>query len=486
VKRTTISLAVVVAVLAVVIGLATVTRPSEGKAAPPQAASRVPVQQTEAICPNVKQLPGSSTTVSAVSPPAAGTATGGEATMVELADRTKVRGKLESPGRTGVFTADNTELPALVAGASGAFAPGFSVGGLTRVPSGAGRGLAGVTCEAPATERWFVGTSTAQGRESYLYLANSKDTPALVDVEIYGPNGLVEGEAGRGLTLAPGQSQGILLSTLTPAAALPGVAVHVVARTGRVSAALRDQEGTVGTDWLPSSAAPARNVVIPGVPGEATNVQLVLLAPGGDSTDVAISIAGKVSTFKPVDNGSVEVKGGKVTVVDLGPIGRGDASAIRLAAGRADIVAGVRVVQGTGADAEAAFLAGAPVLTERAVVADNRAGGAFTSTVSLTAPQGTTKVKLTSIGDKGEPVSADVEVLGGTTVAAPVPVPPGASAFAVIVEPQPGSPPVHAARTITEPVGKSPTFTVQMLAPTAETAVVPNAHANMTLLVPQK
>ncbi|MYV98077.1 DUF5719 family protein, partial [Streptomyces sp. SID3343] len=263
-------------------------------------------------------------------------------------------------------------------------------------------------------------------------------------------------------------------------------AVHVVARTGRVAAALRDQEGAVGTDWLPSSAAPARDVVIPGLPGNATTVQLMLLAPSGDSTDVEISVAGKVSTFKPVDNGSAEVKGGKVTVLDLGPIARGDASAIRLVAGRADIVAGVRVVQGTGGDAEAAFLTGSPVLTHRAVVADNRAGGAFTSTVSLTAPQGTTKVKLTSIGDKGEPVSADVEVLGGATVAAPVPVPPGATAFAVIVEPQPGSPPVHAARTITELVGKSPTFTVQTLAPTVETAVVPNAHANLTLLVPQK
>ncbi|MYW03587.1 DUF5719 family protein, partial [Streptomyces sp. SID3343] len=230
-KRTTLSLAVVVAVLAVVVGLATFTRPSQSKAAPPPAASRVPVQQTEAVCPIVKQLPGSSTAVSAVSPPAAGGATGGEANVVELGDRTKARGKVEAPGRTGVFTADNADVPALVADASGAFAPGFSVSGLTRIPSGAGRGLAGVPCEAPTTERWFVGTSTAQGRDSYLYLANSKDTPAVVDVEVYGPNGLVDGEAGRGVTLAPGQSQAILLSTLTPAGPLTGAAVHVVART---------------------------------------------------------------------------------------------------------------------------------------------------------------------------------------------------------------------------------------------------------------
>ncbi|MFF7248190.1 DUF5719 family protein [Embleya sp. NPDC008237] len=488
-KRTTLSLAVVVALLAAVVGLAIVTRPTESKAAPPPAASRVPMQQAELSCPNIRELPGSSTAISALTPPAANAAGGGEASIVDLGDRTKVRTKVEAPGKLASFGVDNVDVPPLVGNAAGAFAPGFSAGAVTRVPSGAGRGLAGVACEAPTTDRWFVGTSTAENRDAYLYLSNSKDTPAVVDVELFGPNGPIDAEAGRGLTLAPGATLPLMLRTLNPSAVFPGVAVHVIARTGRVGAAIRDQEGAVGTDWLPSAGAPGRNLVIAGLPaiaGEAGNVQLMLLSPSGESTDVQVSVAGKVNTFRPVEHESTEVKGNKLTVVDLGPVTRGDAGALRLTAGRADIIAGVRVVQGSGADAEVAFLAAGPELTGRAVVAENRSGGAVASTISLTAPKGPAKVKLTSIGDKGEPVSADVEVPAGTTIQVPAPVPAGAARFAVIAEAQPGSQPVHAARTITETMGRTAAFTVQPFVPTVETVVVPDAHEDLSLLVPQK
>ena len=52
----------------------------------------------------------------------------------------------------------------------------------------------------------------------------------------------------------------------------PGVtrfAVHVHARSGRIAAAVRDQQvdGLTprGADWLPPAAAPARQQVLPGV-----------------------------------------------------------------------------------------------------------------------------------------------------------------------------------------------------------------------------
>ncbi|MGC0419095.1 DUF5719 family protein [Embleya sp. AB8] len=487
-KRTTLSLAVVVALLAAVVGLAIVTRPTESKAAAPPPAARVPVQRAEVDCPLIRELPGSSTVISALTPPAQGAASGGEASVVDLGDRAKVRTKVEAPGRLASFGVDNTDVPPLVGTGSGAFAPGFSAGAVTRVPSGAGRGLAGVNCEAPTTDRWFIGTSTADNRDAYLYLSNSKDTPAVVDLELFGPNGPIDAEAGRGLTLAPGAAQAIMLRSLNPGAPAPGLAVHVIARTGRVGAALRDQEGAVGTDWLPSAGAPGRNLVLTGLPpitGDAGNVQLMLLSPSGETTDVQLSIAGKVNTFKPVEHESTEVKGNKLTLVDLGPVNRGDAGAIKLVSGRADIIAGVRVVQGTGADAEVAFLSATPELTGRAVVAENRVGDKIASTVSLTAPKGPARVKLTSLGDKGDPVSQDVDVPAGTTVQVPVQAPAGATRFAVLAEPQPGSQPVHAVRTITEQMNKTTAFTVQPFVPYADTVVVPNARADLSLLVPR-
>jgi len=496
VKRTTLSLAVVVAVLALVVGLATVTRPSESKAAPAPAAVSVPVQQAEASCPSVRQLPNSTTTLTALAPPARTAADGADgadgdgASIVELGDRTRSRAELDAPGTLAAVTVDNVEVPPLVAKAGGALAPGFAAQEVTRVPSGAGRGLAGVVCESPTNDRWFVGSSTVVGRDAYLYLSNAKDTAALVDIELFGPDGPIGTEAGRGLSIAPGRSQAILLRTLNPAAVVPGLAVHVVARTGRVGAALRDQEGTLGTDWLPSTAAPARELTIPGLPGDAKNVQLMLLSPSGVTTDVQISIAGPNNTFKPADKDTAEAKNNKLTVIDLGPVTRGSAGALRITAGRADIVAGVRVVRGTAPDTEVAFYAATPPITGRAVVSDARAAAGGASTVSLTAPKGAAKVTLTSIADKGDPATVEVAVPAGTTVQVPVPVPAGATRFAVIAETadagQDAAQPVHGVRTITQGIGKVPAFTAQAFVSAPETVSVPKAHSDMSLLVPEK
>lgn len=488
-KRTTLSLAVVVAILALVVGLATVTRPSEGKTPPAPVAASVPVQQAELSCPSIRQLPNSTTALTALTPPAqtpTDATDGSAASIVELGDRTRSKVKLDAPGKlVGVGVGvDNVEVPSLVGEATGALAPGFAAQEVTRVPSGAGRGLAGVACESPTNDRWFVGSSTAVGRDAYLYLSNGKDTAALVDIELFGPDGPIETEAGRGLSIAPGQSQAILLRTLNPAAVVPGLAVHVLARTGRVGAALRDQEGSLGTDWLPSTAAPARELTIPGLPGDAKNVQLMLLSPSGVTTDVQISIAGPNNTFKPVDNDTAEVKNNKLTVIDLGPVTRGSAGALRITAGRSDVVAGVRVVRGTAPNSEVAYYAATPALTGRAVVTDARAGSGGASTVTLTATKEATKVTLTSIADKGEPVSVEVDVKAGATVQVPVPVPAGATRFAVIAEPRDPAQPVYGVRTITESMGKVPAFTAQPFVSTPETVYVPNAHSDMSLLVP--
>ena len=115
-KRTTLSLAVVVAVLALVVGLATVTRPSESKAAPAPAAASVPVQQAEASCPSVRQLPNSTTTLTALAPPARTAVNTGEedgASIVELGDRTRSRAELDAPGTLAAWAATLDPAPIL-------------------------------------------------------------------------------------------------------------------------------------------------------------------------------------------------------------------------------------------------------------------------------------------------------------------------------------------------------------------------------------
>lgn len=480
-KRTTISLAAAVAVLAVIVGLATLTRPSSGHAANSAPPKQVPVERADAVCPHVRAIPGASTLYTAYSP-GNGSATGGDARLANLADKAE-RGKLEAPGRPGAVTLNDAEVPPLGWTASGAFAPGFSSQLTTRLGNGAGRGLSGTPCQAPGTEQWFVGTSTADTRDAYLYLSNSTNVSSQVDVELYGPDGPLAADGVRSLTFAPGESQDIMLKTLAPN--VPVVAVHVLARSGRIAAAVRDQQGTAGADWLAQAGSPGRSFVVPGLPEDATNVRLSLFGASDTDTDVAIEIVGKASTFKPAGFESAVVKRGKVTEVDLGSLTKGEASALKLTAARADVLVGVRVTRGAGDATDVAYLAPTPALTGRAVLSDNRAGGTLGSVVYLTAPANTAKVKLTATSG-GEPATSEVEVPGGMTVAVPAPVPAGATQFALTVEPLPGSGPVHGARMVAEQLDKVPLFTIQGLTTARDTVALPTVSGDMSIMVPEE
>lgn len=481
-KRTTLSLVVVVAVLALVVGFATMTKPSAGHAteAKPR---QVPIQRTDAVCPQVRANPGASTLYTAYTPASASAgAAAGEATLTELADRTKVRGKADAVGRPASLPVDTAENPPLGWTASGSFAAGFAAQSTTRLATGTGRGLSGAVCETPGTDEWFVGTSTAPNRESYLYLANSTNVGAQVDVELYGPDGAIQIDGVRSMTFAPGEAQNIRLDTLK--AGLPIATVHVIARTGRIAAAVRDTQGAAGSDWLPQAGQPGRAFVVPGLPADASSVKLTVFGASDTDTDVGVEVIGKASTFKPAGFESVTVKRGEVKEMDLGPITQGEAAALKLTAARADVLVGVRVVRGSGDNTDAAFLAGTPALGGRGVVADNRAGGTFTDTVFLTAPQGAAKVRLIAAAG-GDPATADVDVPAGTTVAVPAPVPAGAGQFALSIEPQPGSGPVHAARMIHEQADKVPMFTIQGSSPARETVDLPTVRGDLTIMVPE-
>ncbi|MCF2532698.1 DUF5719 family protein [Yinghuangia soli] len=483
-KRTTLSLAVAVAVLVLIAGIATLTKPSSGNAAAPAAAKQVPVQRADAVCPQIRATPGAATLYSAVAPGGGADAAGGEAVLAKVADKAEQPGRLDAVGKPKSVLLDQPEIEALGWTASGAYAPGFAAQSTTRLGAGPGRGLSGAVCQAPGTDHWFVGTSNAENREAYLYLSNSTNVSAQIDVELYGPDGQVQAEGGRSLVFPPGKSDNIRLKTLAPNGEV--AAVHVLVRSGRIAAAVRDQNGAAGTDWVPQAGRPGRSFVVPGLPQDATNVTLVMYGASDTDTDVGIQLAGKASTFTPAGFESATVKRGRTTVVDLGDITKGEAAALKLTASRADILVGVRVTRGSGETTDVAFLAPTPALTGRAVLADNRAGGTLGSLVYLTAPEGPAKVKLTSTPAAGDTATAEVDVPAGTTVAVPVPVPAGAAQFALTVEPQAGSGPVHAARMLSEQADKLPMFTIQGMSPARDSVALPTVRGDMAIMVPEE
>ncbi|MER6396116.1 DUF5719 family protein [Kitasatospora sp. NPDC001603] len=520
--KTTQSLLAAAAVLAVVFGVAQV-RPPATAAGPDQggAATSAQVERTALVCPQPLQGLTGSTTLTAYTPPGTGTGTGGDAATgvgwvadaaapatapsapaapapsapapsapTAAASTAPVAAKdtapgdarlnLTKPGAPVVAPAANSDnAPGTGAVATGTLAPGFTVTQTTTVTEQRGQGLSGLTCTPAGTSFWFAGASTAGDRVDYVSLVNTEATAAVVDIKLYGDKGLIENDAANGITVAPGSSQSVLLPTISKGQ-VADLAVHVVARSGRVGAAVHAADGSKGADWVPASAAPAPVQVLPGLPADTANAHLVVWAPPEDDADLKIQLSGKNGLFTPAGNESIHVKAGMVAAVDLGKVTRDEVAGLRLSPTDdkhpTPVVAGLRIDRvGQNGKSDAAWLTGTAPVGARATVADNRGGGPTTLFLTSTGEAAKVKVTASAGSGGGTPVSKDVELPAGGTVAVPAPEPTGLNgAFALTVETITGGP-VVAARMLAIPTKDVPMFTVQALRDDRSSVKVPRA-----------
>ncbi|MFF3512160.1 DUF5719 family protein [Streptomyces sp. NPDC002573] len=514
-NRTTLSLIAGVTALAAVTGFAALDAPHAPGSSTAKTAARLPVEQTRLLCPEPSTSDIADTTYTSFTPVSQGTSGSGKAQLTpadtQSADSTDT-GKSGSGGKSGKggkstkggkskaqsdaptvtpkdpgtpVTADSSgsDTPALIGTATGGLAPGWTVQETTQVAAGVGRGLLGTACSTPDTEFWFAGASTAASRTDYVHLTNPDDSAAVVDIELYGKDGNLKSTVGEGITVQPHASEPILLSTLTDAQE-PDVTVHVSVRSGRVAAAVQALDDKLGGDWLAASADPAGSLVLPGIPKDATDVRLVVFAPGDSDADLKVRLASPSGQITPAGNETVHVKGGMTTGVDLGDVTRGEAGSLVLSPGDTPVpvVAALRVVRGKGDKQESAFIpASAPVGT-RASAADNSAKD---STLALTAPEGTATVKVTASAgsDGGTAAAKEYTIKGGTTQNVDAPVPSGVKGtYALTVEPVSGGP-VYAARMLQTTLEGVPAFTVQTLPDDRGTVAVPETDQDLSVLL---
>ncbi|WP_369357035.1 DUF5719 family protein [Streptomyces sp. cg2] len=531
-KRTILSLTAAAAALAAVTGVAAVAAPGGGDGvAAPASGTRLPVQRSTLVCPAPSSSEVAETAYTAFSPPGAaagadtkkGTAQllptgtvadshgnpagkggkdakgkGGKGGKGGAADSgapqtvpppdTKPVVPLQQAGKPVVATTDSSGAPALAGSAEGVPAPGWTVQQTTAVAAGSGRGLQGLTCTAPDTQFWFPGVSTAAGRTDYVHLTNPDPAPAVVDLEMRGKDGpLTASGGGEDITVPPHTTVPVLLSTLTGSPA-DGAALHVSVRSGRIGAAVQAADAKAGGDWLPPAADPSPGVVLPGIPADATDVQLVAVAPGDSDADLKVQLATPTGLITPTGLDSLHVKSGMTTTVDLKDVTKGEAGSLVLtpgdAAAGAPVTAALKVVRGKGDNQETAFIPATRPIETRGTVADNRAkGGTLTLVAPTKGKDAKVKVTASAGSDGGTPVSKTYTVKGGTSLAVPPPQPSGLKgAYALTVEPQPGSGPVYAARMLALPQGGVPAFTVQPLPDDRGSVVVPTAGQDLSLL----
>jgi hypothetical protein len=215
------------------------------------------------------------------------------------------------------------------------------------------RALVTGSCAEDASDAWLVGGGTAPGRRGRLLLANPTPAPALVDVLLAGPSGPVEAPAGRGIVVAPGRVRAVQLDALAPG--LARLAVHVVARRGRVAAVLHDSHlrgaTPAGADDVAVAAPASRHLVVPGLvvpavpPGGRASATVRLVAPGGEDAVVHLHLSGPAGHVQLPGGGVVTVPAGGVLDVPLPALAPGAYAAL---ADADDLIVAGAVVGATG------------------------------------------------------------------------------------------------------------------------------------------
>ncbi|MDX3230873.1 DUF5719 family protein [Streptomyces sp. ME19-01-6] len=511
-NRTTLSLIGAATALAAITGVASLTAGSSDDTAPAaKAATRLPVERSTLLCPTPTSSDVSTTTYTAFTPKGAGTQgtkkgtagllpaqdpqddSGQEDTQKDQKDQkgpqkdtaSKPVVPLKEPGKPVTAETDRSDAPALIGTANGPLAPGWTVQQTTTVDAGTGRGMLGTACTAPDTDFWFPGASTAKDRQDYVHLTNPDDTAAEVDLKLYGENGRLKPSTDDAITVPGRSTVPVLLSTLTDVQAADAT-LRVSARSGRVGATVQAVDQSFGSDWLPASAEPSTSLVLPGIPKDATSARLVVFAPGSDDADLKVRLAGSSSSITPAGHESLHVKSGMTAWADFGDVTKGEPGSLVLTPdageGRAaPVVAALRVTRGKGSSQETAFIPATTSIERSATAADNRAKG---STLSLVAPSGSAKVRVTASAGSGggSPVTKTYDVKGGTTQAVEPPHPAsGKGGYALTVERISGGP-VYASRMLALPQGGIPMFTIQSLPDDRGMVTVPAARQDLSLL----
>ncbi|MEO3754367.1 DUF5719 family protein [Streptomyces sp. B6B3] len=400
---------------------------------------------------------------------------------------------LEEPGLPVTVSTERSDAPALFGTAEEALAPGWTVQQTTSVATGAGRGLLGTTCQEPDTAFWFAGASTAETRHDYVHVINPDAAATVVDIELYGPEGRLETDAGQAITVPGGSALPVRLSTLTDEE-LDDLAVQVTARTGRVGAQVEVVDEELGADWLPPAAVADGPLVLPGIPADATDVRLVAYAPGDEDVTFDVGLAGPSGVITPAGNETVAVRSGELTVLELGNLSQGEAGSLVLTpasgSGGGPVAAAVAITaaahdedgEATGAE-ELAFVPASASIEQRGSIAGNTADG---TGLALTATRGPVEVEVTvSAGsDGGEPFTENHTVDAGTTLAIAPEIPDGTKGrYAITVERVGGDGRLYAARTLSEGGGEQDLMlTVQPFADDRSTVAVPATEEDLAVL----
>lgn len=341
----------------------------------------------------------------------------------------------------------------------------FGAVSAVRATAGPERGLSGATCSVPATEQWFTAVGMSENEQADLVLTNIDSVDAIVDVTAYGPQGRIASQGVRGIVVAAASTRTVPLSVV--ASSPEPVGVQVVSDQGRVAASLRehlwDGSTPLGTDWIPATAAPAKQVVIPGIPDGDGLRRLVVTNPGERTTGIDLSVLTADGSNQLPGLENLEVPAGTTRAFDLTDALAGEPAALSLTADY-PVTAAVRAASPGTDRSDPVWLAGLPPIGGDGVWLLPSAQK--TEAVLQFANSGAAEVKLRVTIGTSQPVEVKVPADGIATT--PVP-----SAATVVIRVQGAGRTVHGALVAREDLGKIRGIAALPLVTSESSIVVP-------------
>ncbi|ERH15735.1 hypothetical protein HMPREF1549_02992, partial [Actinomyces johnsonii F0510] len=341
---------------------------------------------------------------------------------------------------TALSTADGGILTLVPADGQVANAVG-SVTTLTQ--SGDLRGLTAAPCTQPSAMSWIVGGSIAAGSSAELRLTNPGATPATAKVSLYGSIGRLSLPSNGEITVPAGGSSSLTLET--KGSQDPRIAVSIEADGGSVVPTLvtesLDGETPAGTDVITPGAAPATDLVVPGVEivEPASQGEVPDATTGADSSDtpavrivnpgqapatVSVTMLGKDGARPLAGAQSVAIDAGSVFDISLAGVPAG-VYGVQVTS-NTPVGAAVRLVRSAGEYPErsqalihdqAWAQAALPGAADSGLLAVPRASS-LTSAVTVANSGAATSVTLSSVDGSW---SQDVAVAKGSAVVVEVP-----------------------------------------------------------------
>ena len=298
------------------------TRGAES-AAPPPAATQLPLGRSDLTCPSVDtaKLKADRTGIGFTTPSTdaaksdAGQGTV-EVTPIPHGDSLTPR-RAPAVGDWEVVSQDADAAKTVFVSTTGSLAAGSSAFTATSATDEAGGGAAVGACARPGREAWFVGAGSSIDHASTLLVSNPGDTEAIADVTLLSRNG--SSNPVSGLVVKPRHVVRIGLAEV--AAGEGEVAVRVAASQGQVATAVLDTWTATlqpaGTEWVPTAQAPATSLTVSPLIGGADRRALIVGNPSDRTASVKIQVVGPDGTFPVAKFEDISVDPESVKLVDV-------------------------------------------------------------------------------------------------------------------------------------------------------------------------